>query len=516
MGHPTVFPRTHHRHNRKLPMPDPASRPNLLYIHSDQHAQRVLDCYGDPLLGETNLGRLAAGGTVFDNVYCDSPICVPSRMSMLTGLRPYETGVWTNEQQLDSAFPTLAHSLGAAGYLPVLIGRMHANGPDQLHGYTRRLVGDHGPNQIGGPSVDRGGLEGTAGPHRISLVKSGPGQSAYQLHDEDVYREAKSFLTDACRELQTGRRQIPFNLSVGFMLPHPPYVATREDFDRFAGSMTLPRKRVPMEDVQHPFLRWWRTDTEIQDVPDEEVLRARAAYWGLVWRMDQWIGDLIQVLKDHDQFDNTLIIYTSDHGDMLGEHSLWWKHVFYEESVKVPLIMSWPGRIPANQRCERVMSGIDVTATLLDLMGAPPLPESSGRSVLPELLNPGSANWQDVAFSEYSSRLFAPDEGCYQRMIRDGDFKLVYHAGLPSQLFNLADDPDELTDLGQDPAYRDVRQRLEEAVLDGWDPAAISDALDRVDSANSIFQKWGRNTKVTDSIRWRLDPSMNWLEADQT
>lgn len=309
-------------------MTDPRPRPNLLYIHSAQHARHVLDCYGDTLLGETNLGKLANQGIVFDNVYCDSPICVPSRMSMLTGLRPHETGVWTNEQQTDPAFPTLAHSLGAAGYLPVLIGRMHAIGPDQLHGHTRRYVGDHCPNQIGGPATDRGSLEGTAGPHRISLAKSGSGQSAYQLHDEEVYREARSFLTEACRELQSAKRQIPFNLSVGFMLPHPPYVASKEDYNRFASSMTSPTKQTPVVEVKHPFLRRWRSKTEIQEVSDEEAITARSAYWGLVWRMDQWIGDLVQILKDHDQFKNTLIIYTSDHGDMLGEHGLWCKHVF--------------------------------------------------------------------------------------------------------------------------------------------------------------------------------------------
>ena len=155
-----------------------AARPNLLYIHSDQHNAHVLGCYGDALIETPNLDRLAAEGTHFTGAYCTSPICVPSRMSMLTGRHPYQNQVWTNNHLLDSGIPTLAHSMGAAGYRPVLIGRMHSIGPDQLHGYAERYVGDHSGNFLGGVAVDRGVLDGTAGPERISLLRSGPGQSA--------------------------------------------------------------------------------------------------------------------------------------------------------------------------------------------------------------------------------------------------------------------------------------------------------------------------------------------------
>lgn len=176
--------------------------------------------------------------------------------------------------------------------------------------------------------------------------------------------------------------------------------------------------------------------------------------------------------------------------------------------------MSWPGHIPAGSRCGHLMNGIDVTATLLDLMGAPPLPESSGRSVVLELLNPRSTNWQERAFSDYSSRMFGPDGGCYQRMIREGEFELVYHAGLISQLVNLAEDPEELHDLGQEPKFDNIRRELEEIVLNDWDPSGVAVALERAESPNSIFEKWGRNTNLKDTIHWHLDPSMNWLERD--
>ncbi len=258
------------------------TRPNLLYIHSDQHSPHVTGCYGDPLVETPHLDRLAANGVVFDNVYCTSPICVPSRMSMLSGRHPFQNEVWTNEHILDSGIPTLAHSMGAAGYRPVLAGRMHSLGPDQLHGYAERTVGDHSPNHTGSvQSVDRGILNGTAGPHRISLQRSGPGQSAYQVHDEDVVASAVDFFNRLGVQKRAGILTEPFSLSVGLMLPHPPYVARAEDYARYRDGMTMPQKPAPFDEVTHPHLRWWRTHTEIESVTDEEILRARAAYSGV-------------------------------------------------------------------------------------------------------------------------------------------------------------------------------------------------------------------------------------------
>ncbi|MEZ4619432.1 MAG: sulfatase-like hydrolase/transferase [Caldilineaceae bacterium] len=227
-------------------------RPNLLYIHTDQHNPFVTGCYGDPLVQTPNLDRLAANGVLFENTYCNSPICVPSRMSMLTGRHPFQNEVWTNSHSLDSSIPTLAHAMGAAGYQPLLVGRMHSVGPDQLHGYTERYVGDHSGNYIGGRGPDRGVLDGTAGPDRISLVKSGPGQSAYQVHDEYV----TAATVDALNRLGVKRRADgeiePFSISVGLMLPHPPYVARQEDYAFYADTMTLPRRPQPHDQVSHP------------------------------------------------------------------------------------------------------------------------------------------------------------------------------------------------------------------------------------------------------------------------
>ena len=222
------------------------STPNLLYIHSDQHDPYVTGCYGDKVVQTPHLDSLAANGVVFENCYCPSPICVPSRMSMLSGRYPFENEVWTNGHILDSSIPTFAHAMGAGGYDPVLVGRMHSNGPDQLHGYAQRLVGDHGPNHPGGGGVNHGMLSGTAGPARVSLTKSGIGQSAYQVHDEDVTAATVAYLDRLGVKKRAGQPSEPFSLTVGFMLPHQPFVARRADYEPLRWPRTTSHHLCPL------------------------------------------------------------------------------------------------------------------------------------------------------------------------------------------------------------------------------------------------------------------------------
>lgn len=486
-------------------------RPSLLYIHSDQHNPYVTGCYGDPLVQTPNLDRLAQNGAMFENAYCCSPICVPSRMSMLTGQHPYQNRVWTNQHGLDSSIPTFAHAMGAAGYWPVLVGRMHALGPDQLHGYAERLVGDHQSNYLGGSGVDRGVLNGTAGPQRISLERSGPGQNAYQVHDEYCTAATIDYLNQLGVRKKSGEEAEPFCITVGYMLPHPPYVARRAAYDTYRSRMTMPEIEDPFDSVTHPHLRWWREHTGIVEVTEEEILRSRAAYWGMVHDMDVMIGQILDAVQANDLADNLLIVYSSDHGDMQGEHSLWWKHTFYEQSAKVPLIVSWPGVIPAGQTSERVVSALDVTATLIDALGAPSLPACEGRSFL-NLLTGADTTWEDVAFTEYCSDEFAPEGGCYQRMVRQDEWKLVYYYGQEPQLFNLAEDPHELTDRARDPACQGIRQELEQRVLDGWNPQEIVAQMAVKKAEIEVLRDWARHTHPADHFRWTLKPEMARLD----
>ena len=434
---------------------------------------------------------------------------------MLTGRHPYQNQVWTNRDILSSGVPTLAHAMGAAGYQSILIGRMHSLGPDQLRGYAARMVGDHSSNYWGGEVPDRGVLEGTSGPRRVSLRKSGPGQSAYEVHDEEVAECAVDHLDQIGISRRAGGTSQPFSLTVGFMLPHAPFVARREDFVRYEGRVPPPRTKGPNNAAEdHPFLAWWRRETGAALVSEEEAMRARAAYWALVERLDSLIGRILRALHDNDLDENTIILYSSDHGEHLGEHGLWWKHTFFDESVRVPAILSWPGRIPAGLRFDGVVSSLDVGATLLDAMGAPSLPGANGRSLLPFLVDETDA-WENVAFSEYCTDEYGPPGGARQRMVRRDEWKLIYHHDAPLQLFNLREDPTECHDRATDPGCAGVRKDLLALVLEDWDPEDVRRRMRLNKSRAELLARWARRTRPAESHRWQMTGAMNRLDPGE-
>ncbi len=339
------------------------------------------------------------------------------------------------------------------------------------------------------------------------MQNSGAGQSAYQVHDEDVTAASVDYLNRIGVRKRAGQPAEPFSLSVGFMLPHSPYVARRADYDLYRDVMTLPRHSVPYTDNLHPFFKWWRAFCGTEAVPDEEVLRARTAYWALVARMDVMIGEILEALRKNDLAENTVILYSSDHGEQVGKKGLWGKRTFYEDSVKVPAILSWPGVLPKGKRCDRVISSLDLNATMLDALEAPALPHSRGRSLL-DLIRDENAEWEDVAISEYCMY-----EGHLHRMIRSGDWKLNYYHGQEPQLFNLAEDPDELNDRAQDPDCREVREALTARVLADWDAEAVAEKMAEKRKDLEIIRGWVQETEPAEQFRWELRPEMNYLDC---
>ncbi len=502
-------------------------RPHIIWIQSDQHNPAVIGAYGDSVVETPNLDKLASKGTLLRNAYCPSPICVPSRMSLITGMYPYQTEVWTNDQILNSAIPTYAHSLGAVGYEPIQIGRMHFNGVDQKHGFAKRLVGDHGPNYPGSPdTVDHGILSGTTGPARVSLQKSGRGQNAYEVHDEEVEAATISYIDNIGKKIRSGSTTNPISLSVGLMLPHQPFVARQADYDKYVGKVGMPK--VPEEPIEncHPYIRWWRERTGIVSVTEEEIIRSRTAYWALCERTDALVGSILKALESNGILENAIVIYTSDHGEQAGEHGLWWKQTFYEDSVKVPAIISWPGHIQENVTRDIVLNQFDLISTILEASGAPDLPRSNGRSLLSTLQHPNE-NWENIAFSEYCmsdsehGRAYSPNlggddihakpGGVQNRMIRSGPWKLNYYHGYQPQLFNLQDDPAERLDRNNDPSCKGIKSELLDRVLENWDPDLIRTKMHTLKEEQIISEDWASNTAPKDELRWELDPNMDQL-----
>jgi choline-sulfatase len=493
-------------------MPD---QPNLLFIFSDQHAARVAGCYGDAIAVTPNLDKLAAGGVVFQNAYCSSPLCTPSRMSAMTARHPYRNRVWGNQDILHSGIPTFAHALGAAGLDPVLVGRLHSVGPDQLLGYARREVGDHHANWTGVPRVDMGPLEGTASPDRRSLTNSGSGQSAYEVKDEDVIEATLAELDQFAAEIADGSRE-RFAMTCGLMLPHAPFVARFEDFQQFEDQVGLAQPRAPQSHNEHPWLAAWREKCEITDVSEAEERRARAAYYGLVASMDRGIGKVLDRLETLGLADNTLVVYSSDHGEQLGAHGMWWKHTFYEDSVKVPMILRWPGTLPAGERREQVVSLIDLTATMLEATGAPPLPHADGISFL-DLARSSAAPWIDCAYAEYcqGSRFDWGISGPSQnRMIRQGRYKLIYYHGFVPQLFDLEEDPNEEVDLAGDCAHASIVNQLTEEILRGWDPDVVRAQIEETLDGKALMAKWAHQVNPPSHYMWQMLPEHNRLDTD--
>lgn len=450
-------------------------RPNMVIVISDQHNPHVAGYAGDPVVRTPSLDRLASRGTNFASAYAASPLCVPSRMSLLTGQHPSSTQVWTNSCVLGSDVPTFAHGLAAEGYETVLCGRMHFMGPDQWHGFETRLVGDVIGTYFGGRLPDFGPVPLAAADEvREAVELAGPGLTSYQAYDRDVARAAIDFLK------KRGRPDGPFCLVVGFVLPHCPYIAPPSLYDDYAERVAVPDLPPGYHDRLHPAMKAWRRDRRIDDLDPDDMHRARAAYYALVELLDRNVGTVLDAAAPKDR--PTHVVYTSDHGDMAGEHHMWWKSNLCEGAAGVPLLWAEAGATPsAAQVVDAPVSLVDLAPTLLDTAGAPPLPNADGRS-LAAAFGRGALMPVDV-FSEAVPARSAP-----ARMVRRGPWKLVKHHGYETpQLFNLDHDPGEFHDRADAGDCAEVRAELVDAVEAGWRPGETLDAVARRRSDRAVL-----------------------------
>lgn len=482
---------------------------NVLFLFSDQHNQKVAGCYGDTVVQTPNIDRLAKEGVRFDNAYCPSPICVPSRMASLTSRWPHRQECWTNDDMLRSDTPSWLHAAGAAGYSPHLIGRLHAIGPDQMHGYAERQGGDHSPNWHGAPRQSMGVLSQTNDPTPESLQKTGPGYSAYQQKDADISDAAVDWLTNKAPQLNAEGK--PFCLTVGLMLPHAPYVVDDEAYTLYEGK--VPPPQLGPDSADHAFHSWWRENRGVSELLPQQAQRARTAYWGLVHRMDEMIGRVLGAVENAGLLDNTLIVYASDHGDHLGERGLWWKHTFYEESVKVPLIMRLPGVLPKGEARNQVVNLVDLSQTMLEAMGAQQLPHSDGRSFWDVALD-DAATWSNETFSEYCTDTVPAWTGgraVQQRMIRSDQWKLIVYNDEAPQLFDLNTDPKEQHNLSDKIEHRATLQRLMTRLMQDWDPKYIAQRMLERRREKDILESWAKQVAPTSTHIWNFSPEINKL-----
>ena len=474
-------------------MPD---QPNLLVIMSDQHSPHVLGCAGDAIIRTPNLDALASRGVRFERSYCGNPLCVPSRMTFLTGQHSSQINCWSNSSVLSSGVPTFAHSLSVAGYETVHCGRMHFTCADHRHGFEKHLVGDLTPQWPGTRGPDLAPIPmNTTGQSRPAVTTAGPGRSGYQAFDCAVTDGAVEFLKQ--RGAQSDR---PFCLVVGYVLPHCPFICPKDLFEEYHDRVDVPRMPESERASLHPAMKLWREVRGVDDLSDEQVRTARAAYYGLVTMCDAFVGKVLSALEDAGLADDTAVFYTSDHGDMAGEHEMWWKSSFYEGSVNVPLIASWPGRFAAGETVSTPVSLLDLAPTLTELGGAEPLPCAQGQNLGSFLTGSGKPDtWNDAVFAECIGKR----EEKPSRMIVRWPWKLIHYHGYDDpQLFNLDEDPGETRDLGRDPARADIRKELHAEVLCGWDGQRVFDAVQRELREWRVISQWAGVVQPPDPDHW--------------
>ena len=426
-------------------MPD---QPDILVIMVDQLAPAFLPAYGHPIVKAPNIDALAAAGVVFDNAYCASPLCSPSRASFMTGLLPSRTRVYDNAAEFTADLPTFAHQLRRLGYRTVLSGKMHFCGPDQLHGFEQRLTTDIYPADFGWTPDWNNPQARPSWYHNMSSVtQAGLAVRTNQLDfDDEVVFAAKREIFDRARGLD----KRPLLLVASLTHPHDPYAITREYFDLYRDEeIDMPGPAIP-GDQMDPHSRRLRHVCAMDDVEftPQQIRTARRAYYGEISYTDQNVGRLLKALSDCGLRENTVVVLLSDHGEMLGERGLWYKMSFFENSARVPLIVNAPARFQP-RRVASAASLIDVTPTLVDLAGgrSADLGDSvDGRSLLP-LLQGGSA--PDEIVGEYLAEgAIAPIV-----MIRQGRWKFIHSPADPDQLFDLAADPGERTNLATSPEH---------------------------------------------------------------
>ena len=435
---------------------------------SDEHGAQFSSTYGHPIIETPNMDRLAEQGVTFDANYCNSPLCIPSRASFMTGQYVSTNEVWDNTKPMAVDKLTWPYLLRNEGYDTALNGKMHLVGPDPLHGFEQQLSRDP---HIEAPLGHFRWSDGIpkAPEDWYGVREADVGVSPMIEADDAMEKAAVEYLSDPARQ------EKPFAMCVGFIAPHFPFIVPEPYFSKYyPNNVDMPNLPDGHLDELPPSAQRLRQMFGLDgDWTDDEIARARAAYFGLCTYLDDKIGHLMDVLEEQGLAENTVIVHTSDHGDMLGEHGLWRKMCFYEQSANVPLQISWPGKFDGGQRVSEAVSNVDAVATILELAGVElDKWDLDGQSLVPALKG-DTSGLNDIAISEH----FAHGTDRAMGMVRSGNWKLCYGHGDPTELelYDLDSDPGEFTNLAGAPEHEDVQERLLKILLDQWgDPDEIT------------------------------------------
>jgi len=450
---------------------------NVVFIMSDQHSQAVSGCYGHSMVKTPHLDSLAERGIHYTNAFCASPLCGPSRVSWITGTHPHTNGVVTHNnsrhrsgkaytKNIVPGIRSLLTDLRDAGYTLHGSGFMHADrhvehadNPFEELGFTTYGADAAAYDRQVGEKISRQyNLANTISEmweHTYRNVEGEPfpyGED--QLWDSVITEEGLDFIE--------GRdSQDPFFLYVGYRAPHPPWCAperfhTLYDPDQIHD---LPNYNVRYTDKPRRVIE--RVNYyELWNLPEEMIRRSIAAYYGFVAYLDHCIGRIVKKLEEKGLRENTLIIYSSDHGEMLYKNGICEKHTFFEDAVKIPLIFSLPGTIPEARSSDAMISNIDLLPTVLTMLDIPVPEFVEGKDIMPTF---GGGEVQDHIFAEYYHSL----DPC--RMVRDKRFKYIHTEEDICELYDIENDPEESINLAWYSQYAKRVEDMEVLVMADWE-----------------------------------------------
>lgn len=437
---------------------------------SDEHNPKISSVYGHPFVKTPNMQKLADEGVVVEDFYCNSPLCVPSRMSFITGRYANEVDVYDNQSPLSSAQPTLAHLLNNGGYETVLSGKHHFIGPDQRHGYKKILVEDIEGGGGCRPNFSWKDVDEYATGSRLRITKAGRPVTKDTLpirFDKKVFKESVKYL----REYAKSSQDKPFFLNVGFLAPHFPLICAQKYWDLYWPKLAdLPEIQEPPAHPMYKRLKHW---FDLKDnIPEIQLRKCRAAYYGLTTFLDDHIGGLCDILSETGLDRSTVVIYTSDHGEMLGERGLWWKCCFLDSSARVPFIIRFPECYNKGKRIDKVASLVDLTVTILAIAGIDVPDYMVGDNML-NLLMGNNTGWKDQAFCEYLAH--GTDRPLCS--LRKGRYKLNYSPKEPFELYDMKTDPNELNNLAEENNYDDIIQNMFSEINKSWNWEEINNKI---------------------------------------
>ena len=425
------------------------AQPNIILFMVDQLTSFVLNAYGGKVCKTPHIDALAKRGTVFENAYSPYPLCAPARAGMMTGQLPSRVGAYDNGAEFTASTPTIAHYLRLHGYYTCISGKMHFVGPDQFHGFEERLTPEIYPADMSWtPDADFRDYNRDEerayvfGASTVDSVRdSGPVARSMQIdYDEDVVHHA-------IRELYTRARsddKRPFFLTVSLTHPHDPYVITQDFWDLYDNEeIDAPRVApIPLEQRDpHSQSLYYHYGQDKHELSNQHYKNARRGYYGMISYIDSLFGQLMDALRDSGYSDNTVILFSSDHGDMIGERGMWFKKTLFDPAIRIPLIVAHPEHLP--RRESSPVSLIDIFPTLLNIaeIDADQIKTRiDGKNLVPAIR--GESITGPVFVEHIDGGTSAP-----RVCIRDGKQKLTVSRAYPAQLFDLSADPLELTNL---------------------------------------------------------------------